>query len=171
MNEEKKEKKALFPGSFNPIHIGHLDIIKLASKIYDVLYIFVADNESKKYSVKIDKRFDVVEKLIQKENLKNVKVFKQGDFLTTPIFAKKNKISTIVRGNKEKILSKYESTLADEFLEDNENLDFHYFNFEDNDKISSSYIKEKIEKGEKITGLVPESVEGDIIKLWNYEKR
>ena len=41
--------KAIYPGSFDPLTNGHLDIIKRASKIFDKVYVVVADNSLKKY--------------------------------------------------------------------------------------------------------------------------
>ena len=42
-------KKAIFPGSFDPITIGHVDIIKRAMKVFDEIIIAVGDNTDKKY--------------------------------------------------------------------------------------------------------------------------
>ena len=43
-------KKAVFPGSFDPITIGHLDIVKRGMKIFDKIIIAIGDNTDKKYS-------------------------------------------------------------------------------------------------------------------------
>ena len=53
-------KKALFAGSFDPITIGHLDIIEKASRCFDILYIGVAINPDKKYMFETNKRFEMV---------------------------------------------------------------------------------------------------------------
>ena len=42
-------KKAVFPGSFDPITIGHLDIVKRGTKIFDEIIIAIGDNTDKKY--------------------------------------------------------------------------------------------------------------------------
>ena len=63
-------RKACYPGSFDPITNGHLDIIKKASKLYDELYILVAINPSKEYMFDIDTKVKMIEASTKK--LKNV---------------------------------------------------------------------------------------------------
>lgn len=54
-------RKALFPGSFDPITIGHLDIIKRASKLYDEVYVGIMINEAKDYLFNLDERLHLCE--------------------------------------------------------------------------------------------------------------
>jgi len=49
-------KVAIYPGSFNPVTIGHLAIIRKASRLFDIVNVMVADNPNKKYNVSIDQR-------------------------------------------------------------------------------------------------------------------
>ncbi|MDR2369447.1 MAG: pantetheine-phosphate adenylyltransferase [Mycoplasmataceae bacterium] len=66
--------KAVFPGSFNPLHHGHIDIIKRAAKLFDCLYVAVSHNIDKKTTVNITKRFQTVKTKIAKLKLTNVEV-------------------------------------------------------------------------------------------------
>ncbi|BDV03472.1 MAG: phosphopantetheine adenylyltransferase [Candidatus Hepatoplasma scabrum] len=169
-NEIKKEEIAIFPASFNPIHIGHIELIKMSATIYKTLYVFVADNESKNYQVKLEDRFKIVNKAISFLNMSNIIVIKQNNLQTTGSFTKDKKIDVVIRGNREIKLSSYESILADKYLEDNENLKFHFFSFED-EQTSSTKIRELIANDQSISGLVPKIVEKDIIKLWKNAER
>lgn len=97
---------AIYPGSFDPITIGHLDIIKRASKNFDVLYVAVMDNPSKHCMFTSDERVSLIKKCIK--DLKNVKVV-SSDSLTVDL-AKKLKCKAIIRGVR--ALTDYENELA-----------------------------------------------------------
>ena len=56
-------KLAICPGSFDPVTIGHLDIIKRSSKMFDKLYISVLNNSSKKCSFSIEERMEARQQL------------------------------------------------------------------------------------------------------------
>jgi pantetheine-phosphate adenylyltransferase len=58
------KKTALYPGTFDPITFGHLDIIKRASKIVDHIYVGVANNKEKKCLFSLKDRIDIVKKTI-----------------------------------------------------------------------------------------------------------
>lgn len=87
---------AIYPGSFDPIHEGHINIIKRSSILFNKLYIAVSYNVDKVKQTDIDSRFYQVKKTIKKLNLKNVQVVKNTGL--TIEFAKKLKCNFIVRG-------------------------------------------------------------------------
>ena len=64
--------KAIYPGSFDPLTNGHLDIILRASKIFDKVYVVVADNSLKKYFFTTEERVEMAKKAC--ENIPNVEV-------------------------------------------------------------------------------------------------
>ena len=98
--------KAIYPGTFDPITIGHLDIIQRSAKIYDSLIVAVMENKKKNCTFTKEERKEMVEKCVK--YLTNVKVV-VGEGLTVD-FAKKNKCSVIIRGIR--AVSDYESELA-----------------------------------------------------------
>ena len=98
--------KAIYPGTFDPITVGHLDVIKRASKIYDKLIVAVMENNKKNCTFTEVERKAMIEKCIK--DLSNVQVV-VGDGLTVD-FAKKNKCNVIIRGIR--AVSDYESELA-----------------------------------------------------------
>ena len=98
--------KAIYPGSFDPITEGHLDIIKRAAKNFDTLYVAIMKNPDKVYTFSEEERKKLIEKCTK--GIKNVKVV-IGEGLTIE-YAKKLKCSVIVRGIR--AVTDYESELA-----------------------------------------------------------
>ena len=93
-----KEIIGLYPGSFDPITNGHLDIICRASKIVDTLIIGVAINENKKHLFDMNERTKLINEqlLINKSKLSNTKVIAFDGLLMS--FAEKLKVNMIIRG-------------------------------------------------------------------------
>lgn len=90
-----KSINAIFPGTFNPIHKGHLDIIKRTSKLFNNVYVAVSTNIYKKDALELEKRYQNVVKQIKKLKLKNVFVIKNTGLVVNT--AKKYKCHVIVR--------------------------------------------------------------------------
>lgn len=90
-----KKINAMFPGSFNPIHAGHLDVIQRASKIFAKLYVVVSINMYKDPKTTLEKRLVQVKKEVDKLHLKNVEVLLNRGL--TVDFAKKHNVTIIVR--------------------------------------------------------------------------
>ena len=101
---------AMFPGSFNPIHKGHLDIIKRASKLYNKFYVVVSINDYKPQTVACKVRLENAKKAVNKLHLKNVIVV--GNCGLTVAFAKKHNISVIVRSIRNSKDATYEMDMA-----------------------------------------------------------
>ena len=87
---------AVYPGTFDPITKGHLDIINRASKIVDVLIVAVAKDAGKNPIFTQKERVELVKNDIKELNLKNVKVIAFEGLLTN--FLKEYNISFIIRG-------------------------------------------------------------------------
>ena len=87
-------RRAIYPGSFDPITYGHLDIIKRASKLCDELVVGVLNNKQKNPLFSIDERVNMIKELT--ENLDNVKV-DSFEGLTVD-FAKAKDAQVIIRG-------------------------------------------------------------------------
>jgi pantetheine-phosphate adenylyltransferase len=69
---ESKNRIAIYPGTFDPITNGHLDIVKRAACLFDSIIVAVSDNKMKKSFFSLEERRDLVERSIQK--IYNVKV-------------------------------------------------------------------------------------------------
>ncbi len=87
-------KKAIYPGSFDPITYGHLDIIKRASKLCDHLVVGVLNNMQKNPLFSVDERVNMISKLT--ENLGNVSVTSFSGL--TVDFAREQEAEVIFRG-------------------------------------------------------------------------
>jgi len=98
--------KVLYTGSFDPITVGHLDIIKRISKMFDTVVVTVFNNKEKKYWFSIEERCQMVKDAVK--DLKNVEVdFTEGLVVD---YCKNNNISIIIRGLR--AVSDYEYELA-----------------------------------------------------------
>jgi len=87
-------KRAVYPGTFDPITLGHLDIIKRATTIFDEVVVAVAERPSKSVLFSFPERLKIVEEAVK--NFKKVKV--EGFSGLVVEFAKKKKASCIIRG-------------------------------------------------------------------------
>lgn len=106
----RKQINAMFPGTFDPIHKGHIDIIKRASKLFDKLYVVVSINDYKPQRTKCIVRIKRVKAAIAKLHLKNVIV--KGNSGLTVDFAKKHNVSIILRSIRNAKDAKYEIDMA-----------------------------------------------------------
>jgi len=87
-------RRAIYPGTFDPITRGHLDIIKRATSLFDEVIVAVAENPSKNTLFSFPERLKIV-----KESVKNFKNVKAEGFSGLVVeFAKKKKASCIIRG-------------------------------------------------------------------------
>jgi len=146
--------RAVFPGSFDPITLGHVDIIKRATKIFDEIIVAIGINNEKKYLFSNDVRIKFIEDTFIKEPKIKVKKYKG----LTINFCKKNNIYTILRGVRNPSDFEFEKAIAHTnyklsgvetvFLITNP--EFSY--------ISSSIVREIIENNGNYKKLVPKTV-------------
>ena len=101
--------KAVFPGTFDPLTMGHLDLIKRASKMFDQVTVLVATNTSKKAMFSFAERKALLEQEIA--FLPNVNVIAAPKDLTVNV-AKKIKAQAIIRGVRDAQDFEYEKTIA-----------------------------------------------------------
>ncbi|MDD3171233.1 MAG: pantetheine-phosphate adenylyltransferase [Bacilli bacterium] len=143
---------AVYPGSFDPISNGHLDIVKRAAKIFDKLYILVSFNPNKKYCFTNEERVEMMKKATK--NIPNVIV--EGSSSLVLNFAREKKASVIIRGLRNFIDYQNEITLFQFNRSIDNNIDtFILFPSADNLFLSSSAIKELVMFGSEISNYVP----------------
>lgn len=149
-------KIAVVPGSFDPITMGHLDIVKRAAAIFDEVRVVVMNNSSKNPLFSVEERIALISEVT--DSIPNVKVDSFGGLLID--YAIEVEANAIIRGLRAVSDFEYEMqiTSMNRFL--NENIETLFmisgnqYSF-----LSSSIVKEVAKYGGKITGLVPPAVE------------
>lgn len=89
-------KTAIYPGSFNPWHEGHKDILNKALKCFDEIIIAVGINPEKDVPIEIDYRVENIKKKLNPSIIRYTRVMSFDDLLAN--LAKKEKASAIIRG-------------------------------------------------------------------------
>ena len=106
-------KIAVYPGTFDPITYGHIDVIKKSLKIFDKLIVATTDNTDKNYFFSLDERLDIINNSLFKDlklNKKRIRVI-SFDNLTIELCRKYN-ASAIIRGLRAVSDFEYEFQLA-----------------------------------------------------------
>ena len=147
-------KKAVFPGSFDPITIGHLDIVERAIKVFDEIIIAVGDNTNKRYMFPKEKRVEFVKQTFY--NYDNVKI-ESYDGLTVD-FCRKNNIEFMIRGLRNPADFEFEKSIA---LTNREMTDIETIFFltsPENSFISSSIVRDLIRNNGDYKLFIPKGI-------------
>ena len=135
---------AIYPGTFDPITFGHIDVIKKSLKLFDKLVVGVSDESNKNYLFNADERIEIVNKALFKDlklNRKKIKVVSFGS-LTTDL-CKKYKSNIILRGLRAVSDFEYEFQLAGMNRKLNQNIETIFLMSDvENQIISSKFVKE-----------------------------
>jgi len=152
-------KIGIYPGTFDPITYGHIDVIKRALKIVKKLIIAVSNDYSKDYLFSSEERVDIIKKSIFKDlklPSQSIKVL-SFNILTTS-FCKKNKATIIFRGLRAVSDFEYEFQLAGMNRQlDNKIETVFLMSDADKQVISSKFVKEIAKLDGKITNFVTKS--------------
>jgi pantetheine-phosphate adenylyltransferase len=87
-------KRAIYPGSFDPITNGHLDVIDRASKLFDEVVVAIAGNDEKQPLFSLEERLDLLDRTIGKRN--NLRIAQFDGLLVE--FAAAQHASAVIRG-------------------------------------------------------------------------
>ena len=143
------KKNAIYPGTFDPITYGHIDVIKKALNIVDTVIVAISDGNNKNYLFNSDERIEIIKKALfsdLKFNKNKIKIISFKS-LTTDL-CKKYKSNIILRGLRAASDFEYEFQLAgmNRKLNDSVETIFLMSNVE-NQIISSKFVKEIISLG------------------------
>ncbi len=108
MAKKSIEKIAVFPGSFDPITVGHVDIVKRAIPLFDKIIIAIGANSQKQTLYTLEQREKWIKKVFKKENKISVASY-QG---LTVNFCNEQKANYIIRGIRSAADFEYEKTIA-----------------------------------------------------------
>ena len=154
-------KKAICPGSFDPVTLGHVDIIERAADIFDEVTVLVMSNSSKKESLfTVDERMELISRSVTRPN---VKIDKHNGLLVD--YAKQNGAVAIVKGLRAMSDFEYEfqQALINKSLYPDVETIFLCAKGE-NMFLSSSMVKEVCTLGGDIRPFVPSGIAEDIYK-------
>jgi pantetheine-phosphate adenylyltransferase len=156
---------ALYPGSFDPVTLGHLDILKRASKVFDEIIVAVLHNGNKTPLFSLEERVDLLKATTK--DLPNVKVdFFEGLMID---YAKKKGVKAVLRGLR--AVSDFEYELQITSINKKLDDDIETFFMMTNSKysfLSSSIVKEIAKYKANVSDLVPEAVELALRKKYNH---
>ena len=137
-------KIAIYPGTFDPITYGHIDVIKKALKLFDKIIVGVSNVNNKNYLFSSDERIDIVNKALFKDLKLNKKKILVVSFscLTTDL-CKRYKSNIILRGLRAVSDFEYEFQLAGMNRKLNNNIETIFLMSDvENQIISSRFVKE-----------------------------
>ena len=150
------KNNAIYPGTFDPITFGHIDVIKKSLKIVDNLIIGVSDGNSKNYLFDADERINIVKKALFIDlNLNKKKITVVSFKSLTTDLCKKHKSNIILRGLRAVSDFEYEFQLAGMNRKINKNIETIFLMSDiENQIISSKFVKEIASLGGNIDRFV-----------------
>ena len=162
-------KIGIYPGSFDPITLGHLDIIQRSLHVVDKLIIAVSNNKSKNHMISIDDRLDLIKKSIStlpNDIQSKIEIEKFDNLLVH--YVKSKNASLIIRGLR--AVSDFEYEFLMTGMNRTIDIDIETIFLMSAEKyhfISSRFIKEIHSLGGDISQSVPKPVLDFLSKIWN----
>ena len=156
------KKIAIYPGSFDPITNGHIDLIKRASKLFDQVIVAITQNANKSSFLSIEQRVSAAENSIS--SLKNTTVLSFNNLLVD--FAKEQNAQIIIRGLRAISDFEYEFQLSGMNKRLNSQIETLFMTpSEEFANISSSLVREILLLGGDISPFVPSEVKAILLDI------
>jgi len=147
-------RRAVFPGSFDPITLGHYDIIKRGLTLFDEVILAIGVNAEKKYMFSLEERKHFIEEAFKDEVKIKVKTYKG----LTVDFCKQQNADFILRGLRNPGDFEFEKAIAHTNRKMTEIETVFLLTSSGKSYISSSIVRDVIRNGGDYTGLVPDTV-------------
>jgi len=157
--------KALYPGSFDPLTLGHLDLIRRGSVLFGAVVIAVLENPNKSSTFTLDRRIHQIEAATK--NIKGIEVCSFKGL--TVDCAKENKVNLILRGLRAMSDFEYELQIAHTNRTLDDTFETIFIATESHHSfLSSSLVKEVASFGGRVDHMVPQIVAQDLYERYNY---
>lgn len=159
---------AIYPGSFDPITLGHLNIIRRASRIFDKVVVCVMVNSNKSPMFSLEERMELIERVVKR--FPNVEVDTSNILLAE--YVKRYEGAVLVKGLR--AVSDFESEFQMAIINKKLNPELETVFLTSSEKytyISSSVVKEMAKYGADLTELVPAEILNDVIERSKTYKR
>lgn len=153
--------KAVYPGSFDPVTFGHLDIIERCAKKFDEVIVVVMNNCAKKYMFSLEERVELLK--TETAHIPNVKIDSYGGLLIN--YMHENDAQILVKGLR--ALSDFEYEFQMALMNNCLDGDIETFFLMTSNKysfVSSSMVKEIAKYGGDISRIVTKNVEASVLK-------
>lgn len=152
-------KTAICPGSFDPITVGHLDIIHRAALLFDEVIVLVVINPDKTPSFSVEERMELIRKVTK--DIKNIKIETFAGLLAD--YAKEKNACAIVKGLRAVSDFEYEFQMALTNRKLNPSMETIFLNTSaENMYLSSSMVKQIARFGGDISTFVPDEILNDV---------
>ena len=148
-------KKAIYPGSFDPFTNGHLDIVRKSAAIFDQVYVVIGINAKKKRTFDSDKMITAIQNALRDAGITNAVVTAHDGLVAA--YAKEQGIRYMIRGLRNNMDYNYEENIAEVNKLINPEMESVYFRA-DNVAVSSSMVKELHSYGLDVSPYLPRAV-------------
>ena len=153
-------RTAIYPGSFDPLTKGHLDVITRASKMFDTVIVGVLRNSAKNAAFTMEERVDFIKRTTK--HLPNVQAMGFSGLLVD--FANQNNCNVIIKGLRAVSDFEYEFQMALANKSQREEIETLFMTTSKEYMfLSSSIVKELARYGGNLSELVPEEIEEDVL--------
>ncbi len=151
---EKSMASVILPGSYDPVTLGHLDMIKRASEMYDEVYAVIFVNPEKSYSFSLDERVKML--MLATDDMDNVLVSYSNGLVID--YMREHDIEFIIKGYRNEKDLEYERRQAEWNLKHG-GYDTLLWEADSALKdVSSTRVRAMIRSGEELSGVLPEKV-------------
>ena len=158
----------IFPGSFDPPTMGHIDLIKRAAKITDHLIIAILRNSQKNPLFSVEERIELLNRCISKENFNNRIVIEAFDGMLAD-YAREKKCQVIIRGLRNTADFEYEQQIGAVNKRLNPDLETLFLGTSpEYAYLSATVVKEIAMYKKNLAGYVPEEIQHIVEEKFNY---
>lgn len=157
--------KAIVTGSFDPITLGHMELVKYACQKYDTVYVVALVNEAKEYMFTMEQKKALIKKAVSCFD----NVIADAYVGLTADYMHKNGITHIIRGVRNDADLEYEKSLAEAMSEFDKSFDTEIIKCDDKfSSISSTEVRKRIQENNSLEELLPAEIINDA-KIMHFE--